>query len=104
LNEKLPGKGNGLFLEVVPKREVPQHLKKSMVPGRHSNVFEVIMLSRNSKTLLTRGRPFFFTTLGPEKGILKLIHPGIAKEQGRIVARNKTRAWKSLMPLLGKVG
>jgi hypothetical protein len=44
LGEQLPGPGDGLLLEVVPKGPVPQHLKESVVVRVLANVIQVIVL------------------------------------------------------------
>ena len=43
-----------LGLEVVAKREVPQHLEESMVARARPDVLEIVVLARHTQTLLRR--------------------------------------------------
>ena len=45
IGEKLPAEEDGLFFEVVTEREVPQHLKKGVVPGSAPHIAQIIMLA-----------------------------------------------------------
>ena len=43
--EKAPGEGDGLLLEVPPKRKVAQHLKEGVVPWREPHIVQIVVLS-----------------------------------------------------------
>ena len=48
LGHELPGVRDRLGLEVVPEGEVAQHLEEGVMPGRHSHLFEVVVLSAHA--------------------------------------------------------
>jgi hypothetical protein len=50
-----------------------------------SYFFQVVVLARNAKALLTVGNPGISSWLVSQKNILKLVHSGIGKHQGRII-------------------
>ena len=54
LRQKLPGPGDGLMLEIVPERKIPQHFKKGAVSGCLSDIFDV----RGTDTFLAGRHPF----------------------------------------------
>ena len=85
VGQQVPAEFNGLLLEIIPEREIAQHLKECMVSGCVSHVLQVIVFAAGPDTFLGRGGPdiaaFFFTEEGP----LELNHTGIGKQQGRII-------------------
>ncbi len=53
IGDEFPGPLNGFFFEVVAKAEVAQHLKKSVVTGGTTDVFDVV----STDTFLGAGCP-----------------------------------------------
>jgi hypothetical protein len=52
MDKEIPCHLGGLFLEIVTKGEIPQHLEKSMVPGGLPYDLQVIMFPSGPDTLL----------------------------------------------------
>jgi hypothetical protein len=50
--EVVPAVLDGPLLEIVPEREVPEHLEERVVAGSPANVLEVVVLPRDSHALL----------------------------------------------------
>ncbi len=96
--QQLPRKGDRLPLEVIPKAEVPEHLKKRMVPPRKAHVLKIVMLASRTHTLLRARRPRVRPLLRAQKDILELVHPRIRKQQRRIIGRHQRRRVHAPMP------
>ncbi len=83
--QKIPGKADGLFLEIIPKGEIPQHFKKGMMPCRIPDIFKIIVFSAGPDAFLGRHRsgivPLFITG----EYAFKLDHAGIHKHEGLVV-------------------
>ncbi len=47
-----PGEGDGVVLEVIPEREVAQHLEERVMPERRPDVLEVVVLAADPHALL----------------------------------------------------
>jgi hypothetical protein len=86
-----PGILDGLSLEIIAKREVPEHFEKGVVARRIADVVEVIVLATGPHTFL-RGRGAWRRRgLDPSKVVLERHHPGIDEQQRRIVLRDQGR-------------
>ena len=66
--KQLPGKVDGLLLEVVPEGPVAQHLEEGVVVHILANVIKVIVLATSTYALQQNG------TVGPSEGTLRLLH------------------------------
>jgi len=53
---ELPRESNRLALEIIPKREIPQHLEERVVPQRLPHILEVAPLSPGAQALWQAGR------------------------------------------------
>ena len=51
-DQEVPPHLNGTFLEIVPEREISQHLEEGMVPSRLPHILQIIMLPSCPDTLL----------------------------------------------------
>jgi len=89
--QKLPGIGDGVGLEVVPEREVAQHLEERVVPGGPPDVLEVVVLAAGADALLTRGGALVFPLLLAREDTLELHHAGVGEEQRGIVPGDERR-------------
>ncbi len=89
LAQEFPGELDGILFEIITKREIAQHLEESMMPCRLAHVFEIIVLAAGSHTLLRSGSTLVINLALPQEDILELVHPGIGKEQGRIIMRDQ---------------
>src|SRR4051812_13727846 len=52
LREQLPGPRDRLFLVIVSKRPVAQHLEEGMMIGIMTNFFKIVVLARDTNDLL----------------------------------------------------
>src|SRR5215213_2739252 len=52
INQQLPGKLDCVFLEIIAKREIAEHLEERVMPRSLSDVIEVIVLAARAHTLL----------------------------------------------------
>jgi hypothetical protein len=89
LRDQIPGKRDGVGLEVVSEREVAEHLEERMVPPRVAHVFEVVVFASRADALLRGRGPCVVALLGAEEHVLELIHSGVGEEQSRIVGRHQ---------------
>ena len=71
---------DGLGFKIIPKRKIAQHFKKGVVTGGPAHVFQVIMFSAGSNTLLTGSSPEIAPFLFPQKHPFKRDHAGIGKK------------------------
>ncbi len=55
INQQLPGKLDRVFLEVVAKRKIAEHLEERMMPGGFPDLVQIVMLSAGANALLRRG-------------------------------------------------
>ena len=81
---QLPGPLNRLLLEVIPKREVAQHLEEGVVPGSATHVLDVVGANALLAAGRTGGRPLLLT----EKDRLERQHSR-DREQNRGVLRHE---------------
>ena len=97
--DEFPGKRNGLFLEVVPKGKVTQHLKECVVARRVADVVQIVMLAARSDTFLCRGGTHVVALFDTGKAVLELHHARVCEHQGGVVARNQWRGRDNGMPI-----
>ena len=79
INEILPCHINSTFLEVVTERPVAEHLEHCMVICIVSNLFEVVVLTTNTETLLRVRTATWLWVACTEDYILPLVHTSIGK-------------------------
>ena len=91
------------FFEVVPKREIAQHLEKSVVARGSTHHVEVIVFSGHSQTFLTARGPLIISAPLTRKQVFELHHPSVREEQGRVVPRNQRRAADASMAQVLKI-
>ena len=86
LGQQLPGKLDGLALEVVAEAEVAEHLEEGVMPRGVADVVEVIVLAAGAHAAL-RGRGAAETqVLQPQEHVLELHHAGVGEQERRVVA------------------
>src|SRR5438477_12506033 len=93
LGDELPGELDCVALEVVPEREVSEHLEESEMPRRMPHLLQIVVLSAGAQAFLSRrgsgsARRLFLS----QENALELDHPGIREKQRRIVRGNQRRA------------
>ncbi len=85
LCQELPGKGNGLALEIVTEGKVAKHLKEGAVTSGLSDVFNVA----GSNTLLAGGHTPSGRNFLSRKVGLQRSHTGIDQKQAVVIVRNQ---------------
>ena len=101
-SDQLPGISDCVLLEVIPKREISQHLKKRVVAIREANVFKIVMLPPRAHAFLRSRRPRILALFEAQKDVLELVHSSIGKEQRRVIGRDQRRGVHLAMPLLNE--
>ena len=86
LGQQVPGERNGLFLEIIAKAEIAQHLEKRVVPRRVADIVQVIVLAARAHAFLRSRGAAVVTGFDPGEQVLELHHAGIGEHQCRIVA------------------
>jgi hypothetical protein len=84
-----PGQGDGVFLEIVAKGEVPQHFEKGVVPGGVADIVQVIVLATGAHALLRRGRTGRRRGLLAGEDVLERHHAGVDEQQGGVAPRHQ---------------
>ena len=93
IHNVLPSPRNRLFLEVVTKRPVAQHLEHRVVVGVMSHLFEVVVLAAHTEALL---RICLTATLRghiAQNDVLELIHTCIGEHQRWVVLHDHRSRW-----------
>ena len=78
-----------LFLEVVAKGEVAEHLEEGVVPAGVPDVLEIVVLAAGPDAFLRGGGPGVGAVLLSEEDALELDHAGVGEEQRGIGLRNQ---------------
>ena len=89
--------------EIIAKREIAEHLEKSMVPRRIANIFKVIMLAARPQRFLRRGRAGNGTFFHTGKDVFELHHPRIGKKQTGVIAWHQRTGRYNFMPIFGEI-
>ncbi len=87
--DQLPRIGDRLFLEVIAKAEVAEHLKKRVVTRRVANIVQIVVLAARAHTFLRCRRAVVVTRLNPRKQVLELHHARVDEHKRRVIARHK---------------
>ena len=85
IGQKLPGPVDGLFLEIITKREVPEHLEERMVIGRHADVANVT----RAYAFLARRGPGKLDRPDTQELVFELIHPRRSEQHRLVLAGNE---------------
>ena len=88
LSQQLPSPLDSLFLEIVAKRPVTEHLEHRVVIGIVTYLLQVVMLTRNAKALLRIANAGCLDRGITQKHILELVHTCIGEHQRRIILYN----------------
>ena len=78
--EKLPGKPDGLSLEVIAKTEVTEHFKEGVVSRGVSHILKIVVLAASAHALLSRHSAHIGPLLEAEKRLLELIHASVGEK------------------------
>jgi hypothetical protein len=93
---------NGIFFEVIPETEVPQHFKESVMAGGVADLVKVIVFAAGPHAALRTDGTGVTALLGTEEHILELHHAGIGEQQSRIITWNQRAAGHYGMAFTGK--
>ena len=85
IDEIFPRPVDSLFLEVVAKRPVSEHLKHGVVVGVETHLFQVVMLTAHAQALLRIGRSLKLRRNVSKNDVLELIHTCIGEHKCRVV-------------------
>ena len=97
--EQFPGERDGLLLEVVAEREVPQHLEERAVPGGLADFLDV----RGAHALLRAGGPVERRRRLAQEVRLERLHARVHQQQRGVVG-DQRRGRDNRVPALGEVG
>src|SRR4051812_34142082 len=88
VGDELPRKANRIALEIVAKRKISEHLEEGVVPGGVPHLLEVVVLAAGPHAFLRSRRAPLATRrlVDAEKNLLERHHPGVRKEQRRVIA------------------
>ena len=101
--DQIPGKLNRVGLEIITKREVPEHLEESMVTRRVAHIVEVIMLAARPHAFLRRGGAHIGAFFLTGEDVFEGDHAGISEEQRRIIIRHQRAGRDDLMAVLAEI-
>src|SRR5215216_2400225 len=103
VNQQLPGILDRVFLEVVAKGKISEHLEEGVMPGRFANLVEVVVLAACTYALLRRGGAQVLALFRSQENVLGLIHARVREEQRRIVGGQEGRGTHRRVSVLLKI-
>jgi len=80
-----------VILEIVPEREISEHLKERVMPSGIPDVVEIIVLAPGADAFLACNRAGIGPRLRTSENVLELNHARVSKQQRRVVMRNEGR-------------
>jgi hypothetical protein len=83
--------------EVIAEAEVTQHFEESMVTCSVADVFQIIVFTARTYATLRSGCAGIITLVETKENILELVHPGVGKQQSRVIVWNQGAAGNYLM-------
>ena len=83
-----PGVGDRLFLEVIPEREIAEHLEERVVARGVAHVVEVVVLAAGAHALLRGRRPLGGPRLESGEHVLERDHARVGEHERRVVERH----------------
>ena len=92
LCDEFPGEADRVALEIVPEREIAEHLEERVVPSSPPDLLEVVLLSTHAKALLRGDRPCRRSLLFAHENALELYHARVGEQQSGIVLRHERTA------------
>ena len=103
LGQEVPGQLDRVFLEVVTKREIAQHLEEGVVAGRVTHVLEIVVLAARAHALLRGCGSRIGTRLQTGEDVLELDHAGVGEHQRRVVTRHQRARLNDFVAVLAEV-
>ncbi len=102
LGDQVPMPANCLFLVVVAKRPIPEHLEKRVMVSVAANRFEIVMLARDAQAFLTIRDAHMWRRAQAEEIVLERHHAGVGEEQGGVALGNQRRRRHDRVTALGE--
>ena len=99
VDQQVPGKLDRVFLEVIAKRKIAEHLEKRLMPRGLADFVQIVVLAAGAHAFLRRAGAHVVALLDAQKDILELVHAGVGEEQRRIVGRQQGRRAHARMPV-----
>ncbi|AMO47505.1 hypothetical protein AKI40_1084 [Enterobacter sp. FY-07] len=87
------------MFEIVAEAEVAQHFEEGVMPRGVTDVFQIIVFTACTNAALCSGSAGIITFVEPKEYVLELVHPGVGKQQSRVVIRHQGAAGNYLMSL-----
>ena len=103
INEVFPRHINGTLLEVVAKGPVTEHLEHRVVVGIVAYLFQVVVLTADTQTLLRVCTATWLWVFLSENDILPLVHTSVGEHQCGVVFHNHRGGGYDGMSLFGEV-
>ncbi len=103
IDQQVPGKLDCVFLEIIAKGKIAEHLEERVMPGGFADFVEVVVLAAGAYALLRRSGAHVLALLRAQEDVLKLIHSRVREQQCRIVGRQERRRTHRRVPVLLKV-
>ena len=101
--QERPRERDGVRLEVVAEREVPEHLEERVVAERRPHVLEVVVLPAHAHALLRARGPAVLPPLAAQEDVLELVHAGVREQQRLIAGRHERGASDDAVTVLFEV-
>ena len=77
LGDQVPGKLDGLFLEIVAEREIAEHLEEGVMARGVADIFEVVVLAAGAHAFLRCHRAVVTACLKPVNRFLNCTMPAL---------------------------
>ena len=84
---ELPGEAYCITFEVVSKGEIAEHFEKRVMPGRVSDLLQIVVFAAGTHALLRRCGPAVAVgrVFHAEEDSLELNHPCVGEQQGWVI-------------------
>ena len=104
LGAQLPSERDRVFLEIIAKGKITQHLEECVVTRSISDIVEIIVLAARAHAFLGRGCPRPRRRFGPGEYVLERDHAGIHEQKRRVVLWDERRGRLTQMTSLLEEG
>src|ERR1035437_7004663 len=101
-SNQLPRVGDGVFLEVVAKGKISQHLEKRVMAIGEAYVFQIVVLASGAHAFLRGRRPRVVALFEAEDNVPELVHAGVGEKQRRVVGWDERRGVHLAVSLLNE--
>ncbi|MCY1505940.1 hypothetical protein D9M68_401700 [compost metagenome] len=102
-SDQVPGKLDGVLLEVIAKGEVAEHFEEGVVARGVADIVEVVVLAAGAHAFLRGHGRRIGTLFQAGEDVLELHHAGIGEHQCRVVARHQRARRHDLMTVPAEI-